>query len=150
MPQSLSLVLIHVIFSTKDRTPFLKPTIRPNLHAYLATVARNLDCECFLVGGVTDHVHLAIGLSRTITIAKLVEQLKTSSSMWLKTQSPDLANFAWQRGYAVFSVRPTDLPALKQYISTQESHHQKHSFEDELRAFLVKYGISFHERYLWD
>jgi REP element-mobilizing transposase RayT len=150
MPQSLSLVLIHVIFSTKDRTPSLKPTIRPHLHAYLATVARNLDCECFLVGGVADHVHLAIGLSRTLTIAKLVSQLKTSSTMWLKTQSPDLAHFAWQRGYGVFSVGPSDLPALKHYISSQEQHHQKHSFEDELRAFLFKYGIPFDERYLWD
>lgn len=150
MPQSLSLVLIHVIFSTKDRHPFLKSTIRPELHAYLATIARNLDCNCFLVGGVEDHVHLAVGLSRTITIAKLVEQLKTSSSMWLKTQSPDLAHFAWQRGYGVFSVGPSDLPALKQYISSQEQHHQHHTFEDELRAFLLKYEIPFDERYLWD
>jgi putative transposase len=150
MPQSLSLVLIHVIFSTKDRAPFLNPTIRPKLHAYLATVARNLDCECFLVGGIEDHVHLAIGLSRTITVAKLVEQLKTSSSAWLKIQSPDLAPFAWQRGYGIFSVGPSNLPALKQYISSQEQHHQKHTFQDELRAFLTKYGIPFDERYLWD
>jgi putative transposase len=150
MPQSLSLVLVHVIFSTKDRAPFLQPMIRPHLHAYLATVARNLDCECFLVGGVADHVHFAVGLSRTITIAKLVSQLKTSSTMWLKTQSPDLANFAWQRGYGIFSVGPSDLPALQHYISTQDQHHQKHSFEDELRAFLLKYDISFDERYLWD
>ena len=148
MPQSLSLVLIHVIFSTKDRAPFLKPTVRPKLHAYLATVARNLDCECFLVGGVEDHVHLALGLSRTITIAKLVEHLKTSSTIWLKTQSPDLAHFAWQRGYGVFSVGPSDLSALKQYISTQDQHHQKHTFQDELRTLLTKYGIPFDERYL--
>jgi putative transposase len=150
MPQSLSLVLTHVIFSTKDRTPFLKPAIRPTLHAYLATVARNLDCECFLVGGVEDHVHLAIGLSRTLTVAKLVEHLKTSSSLWLKTQSPDLAHFAWQRGYGVFSVGPSDLPALKQYIASQEQHHQKYTFQDELRALLTKYEIAFDERYLWD
>jgi putative transposase len=150
MPQSLSLVLIHVIFSTKDRAPFLQPIVRPQLHAYLATIARNLDCDCFLVGGVADHVHLAIGLSRTITVAKLVEQLKTSSSMWLKTQSPELAHFAWQHGYGVFSVGPSSLPNLKQYISSQEQHHQKHTFEDELRALLLKYEIPFDERYLWD
>ena len=83
-------------------------------------------------------------------MAKLVEQLKTSSSAWLKTQSPDLAPFAWQRGYGIFSVGPTDLPALKQYISSQEQHHQKHTFQDELRAFLTKYEIPFDERYLWD
>ena len=150
MPQSLSLVLLHVIFSTKERTPFLKSAIRPKLHAYLATVARNLDSECFLVGGVEDHVHLAIGLSRTVTVAKLAEQLKTSSSMWLKTQSPDLAHFAWQRGYGVFSVGPSDLPALKLYISSQQQHHHHHTFQDELRVLLTKYEIPFDERYLWD
>jgi putative transposase len=113
MPQSLSLVLVHLVFSTKDRTPFLKPALRPGLHAYLATVARNLECDCFLVGGIEDHIHLAIGLARTTTIAKLVEQLKTASSKWFKTQSPDLAHFSWQRGYGIFSlglhspIRPT-------------------------------------------
>jgi REP element-mobilizing transposase RayT len=94
MPQSLALVLVHVIFSTKDRKPFLDPDLRPALHAYLATVARNSNCECYRTGGVADHVHLAIRLSRTTNTAKLVEQLKTSSSKWLKTQSPGLKNFA--------------------------------------------------------
>jgi putative transposase len=128
----------------------LGPATRPKLHAYLATITRNFDCDCFLVGGVEDHVHLAIGLSRITTIAKLVEQLKTASSMWLKTQSPEFAHFAWQRGYGAFSVGPTDLPALKQYISAQEQHHQKHTFQDELRALLLKYEIPSDERYLWD
>jgi putative transposase len=150
MPQSLSLVLVHIIFSTKDRTPFLKPALRPGLHAYLATVARNLDCDCFLVGGIEDHVHFAIGLARTTTVAKLVEQLKTASSKWFKTQSPDLAHFSWQRGYGIFSVGPSDLPALKQYIATQEHHHQTQTFQDEFHAFLTKYGVPFDERYLWD
>src|SRR3990172_2293842 len=103
MPQSLSFLLIHVVFSTKDRAPMLGVTIRPALHAYLATVARNVDCECYRVGGVADHVHLAVRFSRTITVANLVEELKTSSSKWLKTQSPDLAGFSWQRGYGAFS-----------------------------------------------
>jgi putative transposase len=147
MPQSLSHVLLHIIFSTKDRAPFLKSPLRPALHAYLAATARELDCECFLVGGVEDHVHLAIGLSRTITVAKLVAELKSNSSKWAKRQSP---NFAWQRGYAVFSVGPSDLPALKHYIATQEQHHHKHTFQDELRALLTKYNVPFDERCLWD
>ena len=98
MPQSLSLVIVHVIFSTKDRHPFLDPDARRKLHAYLATVARNAGCECYRAGGVADHVHLAIRLSRTITIAQLVEELKTASSKWLKPLSPELAGFSWQRG----------------------------------------------------
>lgn len=150
MPQSLSYLLTHIVFSTKDRAPVLDATVRPALHAYLATVARNVDCECFRVGGVADHVHLAVRLSRTITMAKLIEELKTSSSKWLKTQSPALAAFAWQRGYGAFSVGPSDLNALLNYIDTQEEHHRTRTFQDEYRAFLTKYGIAYDERYVWD
>lgn len=150
MPQSLALVLVHVIFSTKDRVPFLRREIRSELHAYLATVARNLGCECFLVGGVEDHVHLAIGLSRTLTAAKLVERLKTASSHWIKAKSPDLRHFSWQSGYAMFSVSPQALTDLKAYIADQDAHHHKSSFEDELRRLLTRYEVTFDERYFWD
>ena len=150
MAQSLSLILIHVVFSTKDRVPLLDSSVRPSLYAYLASVARNADCECFRVGGVADHVHLAIGLSRTVTVAKLIEELKTSSSKWLKSQSPGLFGFAWQRGYGSFSVGPSDLNALLQYIDNQEEHHRTRTFQEEYRAFLTKYGIPFDERYVWD
>ncbi|MBS1787430.1 MAG: IS200/IS605 family transposase [Acidobacteria bacterium] len=150
MPQSLSHVVIHVVFSTKERYPFLDSVTRPKLHAYLATVARNAGCEAYRVGGMADHVHLAIRLSRTITIASLVETLKTSSSKWLKTQSPDLAAFSWQRGYGCFSVSPADLDALRVYIDNQESHHQARTFQDEFRMFLKKYGVEYDEAYVWD
>jgi putative transposase len=148
MPESLSFLLIHIIFSTKDRRPVLKDDIE--IHAYLATVARNAGCECFRVGGVDDHVHLAIRLPRTMTTAKLVEELKTSSSRWLKMQSHELSKFAWQRGYGAFSVGPSDLEALTQYIDEQKRHHHKSTFQEEYRAFLVKYGVEFDERYVWD
>jgi len=147
MPQSLSLVIVHVIFSTKDRAEVLNKNISPELYLYLATIARNLDCECYRAGGASNHVHLAIRLSRTITIAKLIEELKTSSTKWLKSHLP---NFSWQRGYGAFSVGPSDLPALLAYIDTQEEHHRKHSFEDEFRALLKKYGVEHDERYMWD
>ena len=150
MPQSLSHVIIHVIFSTKERRPFLDPDTRPKLHAYLATVARNAGCEAYRVGGVADHVHLAIRLSRTLPIADLVQDLKTSSSKWLKTQSSDLAEFAWQRGYGCFSVGPSDLDALRAYIDGQEEHHQTRTFQDEFRMFLKKYGVEYDEAYVWD
>ncbi len=150
MPQSLSFLLIHIVFSTKDRAPVLGPDICPALHAYLATVARNAGCECYRAGGVADHVHLAIRLSRTVTMAKLVEELKTSSSKWLKTQSPALAGFSWQRGYGAFSVGPPDLEALRHYIDNQEEHHRTRTFQEEYRAFLAKYGIESDERYVWD
>jgi REP element-mobilizing transposase RayT len=150
MPQSLAFVLIHVVFSTKDRAPLLDVSFRPALYAYLATVARNAECECYRVGGVEDHVHLAVRLSRTANVAKLVEELKSSSSKWLKTQSSELSKFAWQRGYGAFSVGPAELDALIRYIDSQEAHHRKQSFQDELRVFLKKYGMECDERYLWD
>ncbi|MEN9991193.1 MAG: family transposase [Verrucomicrobiota bacterium] len=150
MPQSLSLVMVHVIFSTKDRRPFLDPDLRPKLHAYLATVARNAGCECYRAGGVADHVHLAIRLSRTITISQLVEELKTASSKWLKRRSPELVKFSWQRVYGCFSVGPKDVDALIAYIDDQENHHRTRSFQEEFRMFLEKYGVEFNEAYVWD
>lgn len=150
MPQSLSRVIVHAIFSAKERRPFLDVDTRPKLHAYLATVARNAGCEAYRVGGVADYAHLAIRLSRTITIADLVETLKTSSSKWLKTQSPGLAEFSWQRGYGCFSVGPSDLDSLRAYIDGQEEHHKTRTFQDEFRRFLKKYGVKYNEAYVWD
>ena len=150
MPQSLSFLLVHVVFSTKDRTPLLGPEVRPALYAYLATVARDRDGECFRAGGFVDHVHLAIRLARTVSVAELVEVLKTSSSKWLKTQSPSLATFAWQRGYGAFSVGPSDRDSLLDYIDQQDEHHRTRTFQEEYRAFLKKYGIAYDERYVWD
>jgi len=150
MPQSLSLIIVQIIFSTKDRFPCLNPTIRPNLHAYLATAARNADCEAYRVGGIADHVHMAIRLSRTLAVADLVEKLKTSSSKWLKTCRPELRRFAWQRGYGAFSVAPHELQELITYIEGQEEHHRVKTFQEEYRALLNEYGIRFDERYVWD
>lgn len=150
MPQSLSLNLVHLIFSTKDRMSLLTPEIRSQLHAYLATIARHGDGECYRVGGVADHVHLAIRLSRTLALADLVSELKTSSSKWLKEQVPGLSKFSWQRGYGAFSIGPKDLEAVLAYIDGQEEHHRTKTFQDEYRGFLRHYGIEFDERHVWD
>src|SRR5579875_2458406 len=116
MPQSLSFVLVHIIFSTKDRTPWLKDDIRPELHAYMASVASTGENYCFRVGGMEDHVHVAVLLGRTTTVAKLVEALKTSTSKWIKTKGTEFGHFHGQRGYAAFSVGPADREALLNYI----------------------------------
>jgi REP element-mobilizing transposase RayT len=150
MSQSLAFLLVHVIFSTKDRAPLLTAEIREELYPYLATVVRNAECECFRVGGVADHVHIALRLSRTVTMARLIQELKASSSQWLKEKSPALKNFSWQRGYGAFSVGPADLESLRTYIANQEEHHKKRTYQEEYRAFLVKYGVDFDGRYVWD
>ena len=150
MPQSLSMIIVQIIFSTKDRFPCLDPSNRPRLHAYLATVARNTKCECYRAGGTADHVHLVVRLSRMTAIAELVEELKTSSSKWLKTQRPELRRFSWQRGYGAFSVAPHELAALENYIENQEEHHRVRTFQEEYVALLKQYGLQYDERYLWD
>jgi REP element-mobilizing transposase RayT len=150
MPQSLSLVIVHIIFSTKNRDAMIPVDVRPKLHAYLATVARDAGCDCHKVGGMADHVHLAVRLSRTLTIADLIETLKTSSSKWMKALAPDLATFSWQRGYGCFSVGPADLDSLSAYIENQEEHHRTRTFQEEYRMFLKKYGVDYDETYVWD
>lgn len=148
MPQTLSFNLIHIIFSTKNRIAFINDDILPALHAYLAGTVRGLDCDCFRVGGVADHVHIAMRLATTRTAAKVVSEIKTSSSAWMKQQG--IRTFAWQRGYGLFSVSPADMDAVVRYIDQQKIHHRKRSFQDEMRAFFEKYHIEFDERYVWD
>jgi REP element-mobilizing transposase RayT len=150
MPQSLSNILIHLIWSTKDRHPWLEPGIREKVHAFLAGAVRQCDCEAYRVGGVADHVHLAVRLSRTLSVADLVKEIKTASSRWLKTQASTLADFSWQQGYGAFSVGMRQKEILLHYIDNQEEHHRTGTFQDEYRAFLTKYGIEYDERYVWD
>ncbi|MCW1922720.1 IS200/IS605 family transposase [Luteolibacter arcticus] len=150
MPQSLARILVHVVFSTKNREPVLSPEIRPHLFGYLATVGRDLGCEVFRVGGVADHVHLAIDLGRTVTIANFVQKVKQTSSGWLKEQEGGPRHFEWQTGYGSFSVGQSQLEALLNYVSNQEEHHRKITFQDEYRALLKKYGVDVDERYVWE
>jgi REP element-mobilizing transposase RayT len=150
MPQSLSCLLIHVVFSTKHREPWLDDPWRPALFAYMAEVGRDLGCEVFRVGGVADHVHLATSLSRTVTVADFVKKMKTTSNAWIKQRSTRHAEFEWQAGYGVFSVGQSQLAQLTNYIDRQEEHHRRRSFKEEYLALLSKYGIQGDERYLWD
>lgn len=150
MPQSLSHVIVHFVFSTKNRHQWLSPKIQPSLYAYMATVSKDIDCHVYRMGGVEDHVHVAILLARTVTQANWIEHVKTGSTRWLKKSYPECASFAWQRGYGAFSISPTHLEALKAYISGQAEHHQKESFQEEYRRLLKKYGVAFDERYVWD
>ena len=151
MPQSLSAVYVHLVFSTKDRRPFLRDkSARTALHAYLGGVSKSLECPPLLVGGVEDHVHLLCRFGRTITQAEWVKELKRVSNVWLKDQGPDYAEFEWQGGYADFSVSHSNLEQVNQYIAGQDEHHRKITFQDELRARLRRHEMEFDERYVWD
>ena len=150
MPQSLSQLYVHLIFSTKHREPMLLSPLREHLHAYLATVLKNQDSPALKVGGMSDHVHALFRLSKNLSLAKIVEEVKTSSSKWVKTQGRALANFHWQSGYGGFSVSAADLDEVVEYITQQETHHRLASFQVEFRKLLEAHGIACDERYVWD
>ena len=150
MPQSLSRILIHLVFSTKNRERVLTPVIQTELHPYLAGMLDNLQCPSLRVGGVQDHVHLFFGLSRTRTIAEVVETVKTSSSKWIKTKGAAFADFHWQSGYGAFSVSQSDAETVAAYIRNQAQHHQKMTFQEEYRRLLERYQVAFDENYVWD
>jgi len=138
MPQSLSKVIIHVIFSTKNREPWLDSTIRPRVHAYLATICRDLGGEALRVGGVADHVHVVTTLPRTLSQAQMIEGIKKTSSKWIKALETRYRGFFWQRGYGAFSVSPSQLDAVVQYVEAQQEHHRTRTFQEEYRELLPR------------
>jgi putative transposase len=150
MPQSLARLHIHLVFSTKSREPFITDAVRDSLHAYMATVLQNLGCAPVLINSVEDHAHLLFDLARTVSISRVVEDVKKASSRWLKTQGPNFAAFAWQSGYGVFAVSESNVEAVREYIANQREHHRKKSFQEEYRQFLERHRIAFDERYVWD
>ncbi len=150
MPQSLSKVILHVIFSTKNREPWLNAALRPRMHAYLATVCRDLGADSVQVGGAADHVHIIMTLPRTISQAELVEHIKKTSSKWIKRLDARYRGFFWQRGYGAFSVSPSQLHAVFSYIESQQEHHRTRTFQEEYRELLRRHNVEFDERYVWD
>ena len=151
MAQSLAKVLVHVIFSTKNRYPFLSDKdIRNEMHAYLGGTLNKLDSVAILVGGSSDHIHILCRLSRKYSIAKVVGDIKRASSKWIKTKGKMLTKFEWQNGYGAFSIGKSETNRIKAYITNQEEHHKKKSFQDEFRLFLKSYEIEYDERYVWD
>jgi putative transposase len=151
MPQSLANVALHIVFSTKQRRPYLQDDgLRQSLHSYLIGILRQRDCPALALNSVADHLHLLCQLSRTITIADLLKEVKGSSSHWLKSESTALQGFQWQGGYSVFSVSQSKISIVKQYIANQSEHHRKQSFQEELLGLLQRHQIQYNEEYLWD
>lgn len=151
MSQSLTQIYLHIVFSTKNREPYLREkSLRDRTHAYLAGICKNLECPALLVGGVEDHVHLLCRQSKNISVAVFLRELKRDSSKWIKTEAPALAAFHWQAGYGAFSISPSHVEPLKQHIANQEAHHRRETFQDKFRRLCTKYGVELDERYAWD
>jgi putative transposase len=151
MPQSLSQVLIHTVFSTKERRPFITPQIEPELYPYIAKV---LFDECNsptrIIGGDKDHIHILLVQSRTWAMADIIEVIKKRSSKWIKTKGSEFKSFQWQTGYGAFSVSVSNENRVKAYIANQKEHHHKNTYQNEFRGFLRKHRVEYDERYVWD
>lgn len=148
MPQSLANILIHVIWSTKERRPLITENVRADLHGYMAGILKNLESPALIINSVSDHIHVLCLLSKNLPACKLVEEVKKSSSKWMKTQGIPL--FSWQSGYGVFSVSESNAPAVRKYIQGQPEHHKKVDFKEEFRAFCKRHDAPIDERYVWD
>ena len=150
MPQSLSKVYVHIIFSTKNRQNLIDSRIEISLYEYLGGICKGLDCNPVKVGGHRNHVHLLCLLARKVAQMKLLEEIKKQSSKWIKTKGQAYSNFYWQDGYGIFSINPPETDKVIDYIQLQEEHHKHKSFQDEFIAFLKKYQVEYDERYIWE
>jgi REP element-mobilizing transposase RayT len=150
MGQSLVTNYLHIVFSTKHREALIDDVIGNELHNYLGGICKNLECQPLKVGGFEDHIHILCMLSKKITLVKLMEELKSHSSKWIKTKGAAYSQFYWQDGYGAFSVNPSEVDVVIEYISRQKEHHSKKTFQEEYRAFLKKYKVEYDERYVWE
>jgi len=149
MAQTLVCLRVHVIFSTKDRRPLITPEVEPELYAYMAGTAKNLESRSLATGGTSNHVHLLLSQSKNIALSHLMEEIKKSSSKWIKTKGATLRSFSWQDGYGAFTIGQSQVDALKRYIAGQKERHKKLTFEEELVTLLKKYEVEYDERYIW-
>jgi REP element-mobilizing transposase RayT len=150
MSQLLANIVIHLVFSTKGRRQFLRDMERSQLHAYITGVLKNDDSPVIEINSVSDHVHVLFAQSKNHALAKVVEQVKSASSGWIKTLDVWYLDFGWQNGYGGFSVSPMHVEAVRQYIRNQPEHHKQEDFQTEYRRFCEKNAKPLDERYAWD
>lgn len=149
MAQTLVSILIHAVFSTKNRRDTITAEVEPELHAYMGGILKHLDSPCLAINGTANHVHLLISQSKNSALSEVMAELKKSSSKWIKTKGEMFRSFGWQDGYAAFSIGQSNVQALKDYIARQKEHHGRTTFQDELIAILRKYRVPYDERYIW-
>jgi putative transposase len=149
MPQSLANLLVHLVFSTKDRAAWLQDEWRDDLHGYIGGLVRRCGADLLAANSVGDHIHLLFPLPRTFAIADLVREIKTGATAWIREKTAS-RRFHWQAGYGAFSVSPGHKEAVVRYIAGQQEHHRTVTFQDEYRRLLAKYGLEHDERYVWD
>ncbi|HEX2881377.1 MAG TPA: IS200/IS605 family transposase [Polyangiaceae bacterium] len=150
MAHSLARLHVHLVFGTKHRAPLIHDGVRDAFHGYVFGTLSKLDCGPVIVNSVEDHVHILFNLNRSMALSKVVEEIKKSSSKWLKVQGQVLSAFGWQNGYGAFAVSEANISAVRRYILKQQEHHKKKTFEAEYKALLVSNGLPFDDHQLWD
>jgi REP element-mobilizing transposase RayT len=150
MPQSLASLHVHLVFSTKNRQPWLTGPLARQTYDYIGGTLRGNKCALIDAGGMPDHVHLLVSLGREWSTSAVVRLVKSNSSRWIHDTFPQLQLFAWQAGYGAFAVSFSKIPNVRAYIANQVNHHAKETFQDEFRGFLRKHEIEWDEQYVWD
>ena len=150
MPQSLVKNYLHITFSTKNRQSLIDKNIEEELFRYLGGICKNMECNPIIISGHKDHIHILCLLSRKVALMKLIEEVKSHSSKWIKTKGNKYQKFYWQNGYGGFSVNPKQLDDVKNYILNQEEHHKNRTFKEEYLELLMENDIEYDERYIWD
>lgn len=149
MAQSLSKIYVHLVFSTKGRTNTIPKDHLSEVHAYIAGILKNINCNVIGIGGTANHIHILFCLPNTITLSNVVRIVKSNSSKWINQNNSKYIRFSWQDGYGAFSISQNHVEAVKSYISTQEEHHKKVSFQDEFRRLCSLFQITINERFVW-
>ncbi len=150
MSHSIVKILVHIVFSTKNRADLITPEIENELFRYIHGIVENNKSKLIIAGGMPNHIHLLVSLPKKIDVPELIGDIKRDSSSWIKKQGTEFQNFYWQKGYGAFSIGQSQVAIVTRYIKNQKEHHKKRVFEDEFRALLKKYEIEYDERYLWD
>ena len=148
MSQSFVQIYVHIVFRTKNSVHFISEEIEEELYSYIGGILRNYSSISIQIGGMSEHVHLLCTLPKTMTLPKLIEEVKKSSSKWMKTKGSKYEKFFWQDGYGGFSVSSSKVETLKKYILNQKEHHKKMSFIEEYKQFLDEYGIEYDDKYI--
>ena len=150
MAHTFTNLLTHIIFSTKNRAPYINAALKSELFAYMGGIARELNGMALTINGMPDHVHLLVRLPPSISLSDFMRILKTNSSRWVHRKWPRWSEFAWQTGYGAFSVSRSAIEVVQRYIQDQEQHHKKLSFQEEIVAFLKRQGVEYDERFIWE
>jgi REP element-mobilizing transposase RayT len=150
MPGTYTNLLYHIVFSTKKRIPLISEKLQEDLYSYIGGIIRGERGALLEIGGMPDHVHLLVKLNPTKSVSEMLNRMKAKSSKWANQEKFKMRKFAWQDGYAAFSVSESQVGSVQRYIRTQKTHHRRRSFQDEFRALLTRHGIQFEERFLWD